>query len=192
MKAVALALALLAAMAAPAWPCGNPVVLSGDRAVQRVQAAERLLERGDPKGAARLMGSVWIRDEALAPRAALVRLTARMRRAYGARAHAAERSDAVADMVSEFEDLLVERPDAPAVLARLAEALAAGDAAQRSRAAAIVDDLVARDLMPDARAWRTVAQVRAAAGDADGAAAARATCRTRGGSKRVCRLDATR
>lgn len=192
MKIAVLVVAFVMSAWSSAWPCGNPVVLAGDQAVQRVKAAERRLDRGDARGAARMMRAIWIRDEALEARAALVRATARMRIVYAPHADAAARAETILDIVDGFEELITDRPGEPLLQARLAEALAPGDAAQRSRAASLIDDLVARDLMPDARAWRTAAQLRAAAGDADGAAAALATCVTRGGTRRVCRLESTR
>jgi hypothetical protein len=74
----------------------------------------------------------------------------------------------------------------PYLLAREAEALV-GDR-RDSEASTILEDLAARDVMPDAPAWQVLADVRARAGNSATADEARATCGRLAARPEVCAL----
>jgi hypothetical protein len=87
--------------------------------------------------------------------------------------------------------VLGPRNELPADRARYAEALSRIDA-RAEEAVQILEDLAARDLMPDAWAYRALAEARTRTGDPDGARAATGECRAR--SRRdaaICRVVAT-
>lgn len=162
-----------------AGACPNPIRLSGDAQVRQVRKAERALAYGDLARAVALTSAADYRFEGpvLARRARLISAVAALRRGD---AGVVVGFQTMAPILAQLEALHAARPDAPLEQARLAEALVRGDPAAQARARALIEDLVARDLVPDAHVWLTAARVRIAAGDADGAAAALAMCRKRG------------
>jgi len=169
----------LGLMVPAASACPNPIRLSGDKSVQQVRKAERALAYGDLARAAALTSAseYWFEGSGLARRAGLVSAVAALRRNQINVVVGFQTGHPVLEVL---ERLHAARPDAPLEQARLAEALALGDAASQARAGEMIEDLVARDLVPDAHGWLTAAVVRSAAGDSDGAAAALAMCRKRG------------
>ena len=175
--AVTLSVVLVPAVA---WPCGNPVALSGDRAVRQIRSAEKLLARGSYAKAIAAVSEfeVAFSDAGLQRQADLIGAVAILRRDPKDRDYA----------VGQLERLAANAPDAPVVQARLAGALSRGSAVEQQRATTIIEDLVGRDLMPDGMAWVTAAITRAAAGDADGSTAALGRCRKVSKRKAECRL----
>jgi predicted Zn-dependent protease len=170
LRIVVLSLAVLVAAPAIAWACMNPITLAGDAAVKRVKQAEKLLEREKYKEAAAKVSpyEYEFTDEALQRRAMLVYAVASVRRGMN-------RTD-------ELADLRTADPDSTVIQARYAEALARfGDPEQASE---LIEDLVARDLVPDAHGWVTVAQVRTGEGRDE----ALAKCRAIAKKKSICRV----
>lgn len=126
--------------------CMNPVTQAGNKAVKRVKKAEQLLTKGKYEKAAE---TVWRRkykfdDPELQARAELVYATAALRLRRD--------QDWALETLQRMHD---EQPDAPVVQARLAEAEA--QIGELSIARELMQDLVDRDLVPDAWGWATAA-----------------------------------
>jgi predicted Zn-dependent protease len=177
---ILVAFAVLVAMPAPARPCGNPITIAGDAAVKRVREAEKLLEREKYKEAAKKVNpfEYEFTDDALQRRATLVFAVARVR--LGEASYVRD----------DLQALYAQDPDNPVIQARYAEAIwrFAEDDAQRKEAGTLIEDLVARDLVPDAHGWITAASVRAKAGDEAGRDDALAKCRAIAKKKSICRV----
>jgi len=182
MKLRILALALVVLVAAPviAWACGNPITIAGDAAVKRVREAEKLLEREKYKEAARKVNpfEYEFTEEALQRRATLVFAVAKVRLGEASYVR------------NDLQELHSQDPDNPVVQARYAEAIwrFAADDTERKEAGELIEDLVARDLVPDAYGWVTAASVRAKAGDDAGRDDALAKCRAIAKKKSICRV----
>jgi hypothetical protein len=178
LRILVLSLAVLVATPVIAWACGNPILLAGDEAVKRVKQAEKLLEREKYKEAASKVApySYEFTDPALQKRATLVYAVASLRQGH--------------DRTDELEDLHAQDADSPVIQARYAESLwrFAEKDDQRKKAGELIEDLVARDLVPDAYGWVTAATVRAKAGDEAGRDDALAKCRAIAKKKSICRV----
>lgn len=173
----AVALAAVLMIPAVAWPCGNATYLQGDRAVAQVNKADKLLAAGKPEKALELVDWRYEYEGKLQERADLIAMVARLRVGRITPEDAAE----------WFEARLKDNPEQPYVVARLAEAYAAMPK-KTERARKLLEDLHARDLMPDGEAYATLAALRDGAGDAEGRDDALASCRKVAKRKAVCKL----
>jgi hypothetical protein len=172
--------------AAPALACHNAILLETSQVASRLRVAERQLEAGESVDAVRtlrfvssvLRGRSWDYELDATPRQR-TSLTQKLDRTV---ALAVVRRDghvdrrrmraARVDATARDENLrwAVERLDPgsdtdPVARARFAEALARVPA-RRAEASAILADLVARDLVPDAWRHRAVADLADRTGDA--------------------------
>lgn len=188
MRAIVLALLLAPTLSQACW---NAVRLSASDEVKGVAQAEIALQRGDAvaalKGLRALYGKQAIfypdrisTDPALGQKArGLVAIaTLRARRfdpRTGRKTNPNRRRQVVRLVRSALEEQARRAPDDPVRQARHAEALAA-DASQAAQARAILEPLARADLITEAEGWRTLAQLRAAAGDVTGSAAAITRC----------------
>ncbi len=179
--------ALVLLLATPrAWPCGNSLriirqdarlVLAAEDALEQrdfVAVFEILGEGNDERG-----GGGWLRRQwppGLDQRVEELRLRARIGRGSNP-------AGLVRD-VARARALVEAKPDSPSLIALYAEALAAIDHPREARI--LLEDLAARDLVPDATAWLTLAELREQRRDEAGAASARHRCRTVAKYVRVC------
>ncbi len=174
MLRAAIAFAVLAATATPAWPCLNGTLMEGDHAVRTLAQIESLLETGQYSQARELLGtddSVHWMDKRLLGRVndaqmVLALRTAPRRAAKPAVEYFAKRSKA--------------QPKNLRYQAWLAEAYATLN--KREQALAILVDLHDRDLMPDGFAYVTLAKL------SDGVKVDEwlDVCRTRAKVKSIC------
>ena len=188
--AVGLVIGLLAPR--PVDACINPMRLAKDKGVQMLVRAQAQLDAGasaealatiDPEGAMRTGATLSYStgDEALQARARLVALTALVRSGSAEeQLHAREL----------LEVMLRRDPGHPLLVARMAEALAGGDAAQRKQALTMLARLAERDLLPDAEAAAVLARLANAAGDRAGAARASERCAQLASRDGVCEVAA--
>jgi len=206
---VALAAALVAGMAsgapAPAEACHNGVLYDLDADVRAVSRAERLVDRGRAHLAMRVADAALTRMRRHGGRSA----AGAMKRAHVVVAVAVVRANGRVDLqrrrvvrrTSEPQRLsnlrwardqltrLGRGENDPVMDARRAEALGRlPDGTDEARR--VLGRLAEADLMPDAWAWRALADVLRREGDDVGAARAMATCERRAGrlSSRICHL----
>ena len=167
-----IALFVAASVVAPsdAWPCLNAVQLTGNKAVREIKRSEEALRTGNYRGLIHYLRDHEFADERLQARAELVQATARMR--------SLKDKSYVTQAIRMLRDQREDRPDDPILQARLAEALVR-DASEASvtEARTLIEDLVARDVVPDAVGWVIAATVRDGAGDAAGRDAALDRCK---------------
>lgn len=170
-------LVVAALMVAPraAYPCMNAVRLRGDKAVQRLVAIEAEIDRGKLDQALSLLQETYIEDERLTDRLVDIHRLIELR---------LREMPKPAQLVTYFK----ERAESPEgkksvrIKAWLAEAYAF--AGEKPLALAILTDLKKRDLMPDAHAFRILAELS----DGNERVAALAACKTRAKAKSICVL----
>lgn len=151
MLRAAIAFAVLAATATPAWPCLNGTILEGDDAVRAIVQVELALEAGRYGEARSILGGSgdvhWLNESVTGrvndAEVLLALRTAPRRAAKTAADYFAKRSKA--------------QPKNLRYQAWLAEAYATLN--KREQALAILTDLVERDLMPDGFAYVTLAKL---------------------------------
>jgi hypothetical protein len=154
-----------------------------DEGNRQLKKAERLLERGRPDLAIRVLTTVRSRGRRQGglrymhpiqfKRAVFLVAVAQMRK----RQKPAERAAHIKDSETYFRALSHDRPGVPLIQARLAEALAGIPTPEsREEARKILEELADSDLLPDARSYATLALLRAT-DDKTGANKARRACR---------------
>lgn len=174
MLRAAIAFAVLAATATPAWPCLNGTILEGDDAVRAIVQVEGFLDAGQYGQARSILGGSndvhWMNEAVLGrvsdAEMVLALRTAPRRAAKNALDYFAKRSKA--------------QPKNLRYQAWLAEAYATLN--KREQALAILTDLHKRDLMPDGFAYVTLAKL------SDGVKVDEwlDVCRTRAKVKSIC------
>ena len=174
MLRAAIAFAVLAAAATPAWPCLNGTILEGDNAVRTIAQIEGLLDAGQYGQARELLGtddSVHWLDE---------RVTGRVRDAEMVLALRTAPRRVAKHAVEYFAARSKSQPKNLRYQAWLAEAYATLN--KREQALAILSDLHKRDLMPDGFAYVTLAKL------SDGVHVDEwlDVCRTRAKVKSIC------
>lgn len=171
---IALAVAVAVGTPAAAFACGNAVMLRGDKAVREVKRAEARLKAGKIDSDLLSYTSLHrFRDEGLRLRAARIEWTAQLR---VARLRPATEHRKLADELVEYiDDERSARPDDPVAQALHAELLVLRGDLDEART--LIEDLAARDVVPDAPAWVVAATVRDRAGDAAGRDAALDRCK---------------
>ncbi len=182
---ISLASATMVSASADSRACGNAMYVDGDDAVKQVAEAERLLALGKLQRAEEKVEPHTYRfeDAGIQKRANIVWATVAFRR---------ERAKAdswpVKGGLRQLEAELEGDADNPVLLARISEGYAlAPDTAARARAT--LEDLAARDVMPDAYGYRTLARLRFHDGDQDAALAALTLCKNMSKRKKVCTLN---
>jgi predicted Zn-dependent protease len=184
---IASSLALSVAVPPTAEACLNPVRLAGNKAVKKVRDLENKLKAGKNAELVRY-GKDYHRmfdlaDPALQARALLVLTIAAMRvgEKEAPRVYWEMRGDGMFEgtPLERLRKIAAEGPENPLVLARIAEGLLRDGSKPENVAEAtkIIEDLAARDLIPDAEGWLTLAQVRARAKDNTGRDAALVQCK---------------
>lgn len=151
MLRAAIAFAVLAATATPAWPCLNGTIMEGDHAVRTLAEIEGLIDTGQYGQASSLLGSdgsVHWMDERLSGRISDARMVIALRTAPRRVAK---------DAVDYFAKRSKAQPKNLRYQAWLAEAYATLN--KREQALAILTDLHQRDLMPDGFAYVTLAKL---------------------------------
>jgi hypothetical protein len=175
-----LAVALACIQATPAFGCINGVLLAGEEAEREVARVERMLRAGHYRQVIDWAEENEVSGYLLRRRVNLLELTARIR--LKARERIAVRNG-LPDLVYELEQLRTRSGDDPFVLARLAEALVLVPSSVEE-ARTLIEQLIKRDLMPDAEAWATGAFARRLSGDEVGSRAALRRCRQIAGRRR--------
>jgi hypothetical protein len=175
---VCLILATLLSSAA-ARACPNPLVRQRMTA-KLVAAAEEALAEGRYRRAFALTDAPEANDRALYRRALAIHLAAALRRGHAN--WTPDNQSLSRPILETLRRLVAETPDDLWLRARLAEALAPSAPAE---ARTILEELAAKDLMPDASAWGALAQLRERVGDAKAADAA-ARCRAIARAPIVC------
>lgn len=176
MLRAAIAFAVLAATATPAWPCLNGTILEGDEAVRAIVQIERFLDAGQYGQARELLGSSsgsevhWM-NEAVTGRVSDAEMVLALRTAPRRAAKIA---------VDYFAKRSKAQPKNLRYQAWLAEAYATLN--KREEALSILTDLHKRDLMPDGFAYVTLAKL------SDGVKVDEwlDVCRTRAKVKSIC------
>ncbi|MCA9669599.1 MAG: hypothetical protein KC503_28585 [Myxococcales bacterium] len=196
-------------IAAPVLACGNTVELELDGPTKRVNGAEMLVRAGKPAQAYRAAwrASREVRNEivskggpgvdnynealALKRRARRVMAIAQLRASgrLGATGRLAKRTSKRRQRVNlRWSRIVLQRQwikarKDPVVRARYAEALAASPSKRhRAKALSMLQTLASKDLMPDAWAYRTLAQLHHARSDSKARDAAVAKCRLKAGA----------
>ena len=192
-----------------AWLCPNGIVAS-DATVAGVRHAEKLLDEGNPVEALREVRSLlaptrarWLRSakiecqslsdgdvfEERQPSAkGLTRKAQRILVLGNLRLDdcpTTARDDLRDQAVAVLEQNLKANPKGPIEQADYAEAIATIRPAVAKKT---LEDLAARDVLPSAYGWATLARLRASAGDEHGRDAALATCKRVTKSAAVCKL----
>lgn len=183
---LSVALASTAFVTAPtiAAACGNAMFVDGDDGVKQVTEAERLLTLGKLSRAQDKVDPHRYRfdDAGVQKRARIVWATVAFRLG-----NQSAESWQIKNGIASLERELKTDKDSPVLIARLAEGYAYR-AESREKALTMLEDLAARDLMPDAFGYRTLAQLRAAAGNSEAANAALEVCKTMTKRSDVCTL----
>lgn len=154
MRTMLLALSLFFSVSHLASPsadaCLNGVIMEQDEIVKNLRLAEKALEEGHNKKALRLLqADHYMSDSSrLLRRIRMVQAVARMR---VGKTRGPERV---------FRKLLKKDKDNPYLRTRLAEALHQRRGEDAIEAWRIMDDLEARDLIPDARGYAVLARLR--------------------------------
>lgn len=181
---VAAAFAAGLAAAPPADACINSSNLSREGAMRQVARAERLIAAGRYQQAKRLLHDHDVtfhlrrgRHDPLGRKVALLTATLALRESRG--------EEHVAGALRALEGLSDQ--DDPVVVARIAEAKAGltGEDAHHE-ALAVLTDLEARYLVPDAEAFAALVKLRVEAGDLDGAGRAYTSCKKMTTRAKVC------
>lgn len=180
---IALVIAASVAVPTSAWPCGNPVSLAGNKAVRELKRAEDQLRAGKYRSLIYYTREHEFLDARLQARAELLETTARMRL----------RRDAatMAEATTTLRSFRATTPDDPIIQSRLAEALLFDPTeASATEARTLIEDLVTRDVVPDAVGWVIAATVRDRAGDTAGRDVALLRCTKAGkrSPKLPCRV----
>lgn len=183
---VALASTALVTAESISAACGNAMFVDGDDGVKQVTEAERLLTLGK---LAQAKGKVdphryRFEDKGIQKRANIIWASA----VFRVENQSAENWQ-VKNSIAKLERELKDDKDSPVLIARLAEGYAFR-AETQGKALTSLEDLAARDLMPDAFGYRTLAQLRAGAGDNEAASAALEMCKTMTKRTDVCTLSA--
>jgi predicted Zn-dependent protease len=176
----AVCVAVVLSFPEPAEPCGNPIAMRGNKAVQKVMRAEKHLAKGN---LAKAIREVQIYDFEWEDKA----LERRAHTAYYAASVRAGRESAYQEAEEFFQSQLEQDKEQPLMQARLAEVYLARNQ-KITEARAMLEDLFARDLVPDAHGYVTLAQLRDREGDAGGRDDALTRCRTATKNKRQCAL----
>lgn len=186
---------ITAAVAPDADACARKVDYDLDEPTQLVLKAERALDAGQVTKAQKLVkkafpGTNWAakstkkghwRKKNLQKRAKKLVAVATIRR-DGIMSHkrkrlaAKRRTKNVEWAVGVLEEMSKARKDDPYLQARLAEGLAKLPGKQ-AKAAELLDKLAADDIMPDARSYAVLAELKHAAGDAKARDAAMQRCK---------------
>lgn len=183
---------LLLTLPAVGSACINEVQIETNQAVRIVAKADKALQRGKYKRAARLAVRVLDRTSVKVERRARMILALAVIRSGGSvgykegkRLPALYGDAGLKDAARQLQRGIDKHGfDEPRWQAGLAEAKAArGDA---KGALVILEDLAARDLLPDAHSFAVLARLRAAKGDVAGRDAAAERCRALGGKKAMC------
>jgi hypothetical protein len=183
LAAVALSSFVLSLAAPPADACRNRIRLTGNKAVKEVRRIEGQLRAGKHEA---ILGHHWYllwEDEKLEARATYVIAVAAMRAGRDEMPATKWRNGVMMSGPHEtplrvLRELASDDKDNPLLAARIAEGLTRDPAeASATEAAILIEDLAARDVIPDAEAWVTLATVRSRAGDTDGSAAALVRCK---------------
>jgi len=156
-KHLLLSITLLMSAPAIALACMNAMYVDGDDAVQQILRAEKLLAQGKNKQAMRLVGWKYRFGLDQQEKARVIRVSAQFR-LQTTDDHVLSRG------IETLTNMLITDKDNPLLLARLAEGWAF-DAKTRSKAKDILEDLAARDLMPDGFAFATLSQLRSQSGE---------------------------
>jgi predicted Zn-dependent protease len=166
--ATLVAVAVQLADARPARACLNGVLMERDEAIKRVARAEKDLERAHYRRVLRsLDADEYLVDEALLRKIETLKAVAQLRLG---RKRAAEVT---------LRRLLRRTPEDPYLRTRLAESLAGRTGDDPIEAWRILDELEARDLIPDAQGYATLARLRERAKDREGRDRAVEECRRR-------------
>jgi len=195
--AVLLALALVpfasTAAAPTAEACMNGVRVQTDNPTQLLVKAEKNLQSGHLdaayKGATRVVDSLNHQKLSAKDRGALDKAR-RLQAVAVIRAEGKLKTrnigvDAAAALLRSRYD---HASDEATTIAEHAEALALTPSG-RNDALALLADLEARDLLASPYAWRTLARLRAASGDTDGATRALERCRKSTRTASLCAVD---
>ncbi len=183
---IALIVAASVAVPTAAWPCGNAVQLAGNKAVREIKRSEDALRTGNYRTLVHYLRNHAFADAVLHDRAELVQVTARMR--------SWKDKEAVTDAIATIRQQRASSADDPILQARLAEALVReASEASVTEARTLIEDLAARDVVPDAVGWAIAATVRDRGGDTAGRDAALERCKKAGKkfAKVPCRVLAT-
>lgn len=195
---IVLVTALLVAFPSAAYPCGNPIHLAGNKAMQKVKKYEDQLKARKYQAILDDAYRFELTDKALQARADLIVLVAAMRGKkeppFRPWRRDARRDDSGRSMtiLDQLRELAAADADNPLLQARIAEALLLERGDKRvAEATTIMEDLAIRDLVPDPEAWLTLATVRHLAKDTTGAATAIERCRKAARARRaLCKLPA--
>lgn len=181
MLRAAIALAVLAATATPAWPCLNGTILEGDEAVRAIVQVEGFLDAGQYGQARSILGRGYGNDvhwlnQAVSGRVSDAEMVLALRTAP---------RRAAKNAVDYFAKRSKAQPKNLRYQAWLAEAYATLN--KREQALAILTDLHKRDLMPDGFAYVTLAKL------SDGVQVEEwlDVCRTRAKVKSICVIPTT-
>jgi predicted Zn-dependent protease len=150
--------------------------LSGDKATKHVSKAARALERGQLANAHRwsLPYDFHLENTELNKRLRLIHETTLMR-------IDPKRRDS-----NYFERMVSEDRDNPKLIALYAESLVLKDSVKASK---LLSDLLERDLMPDAYAYRALALAHRTAGKKEEMSKSLSECKRMTKWKKVCRLS---
>ncbi len=165
-----------------AMACINSMRVDGDDAVKQIAYAQHLLAKGQIAKAERLVDprEYHFGDPGLQKKAHVIAHTAAVRSGKVA-------TYRIEAATSFFRAQLQENPEDPLSIARHAEALAlATKTADKARAA--LEDLVERDLMPEAQSYAALARLYSKAGEKAAANRAVASCLKMTKHKTVCAL----
>jgi len=174
MLRAAIAVAVLAATATPAWPCLNGTIMEGDAAVKAIGQIEGYLDAGQYGRAREALDDVHWMDTYTESRANDAAMVLALRTAPKRAARTA---------VDYFAGRSKAAPRNLRYKAWLAEAYATLN--KREEALAILTDLHKRDLMPDGFAYLTLAKLSNGA-DVD---TWLETCRARAKTKSICTIQ---
>lgn len=187
---VAMLLGPLAIAPAPANACENAVVLTLDKAKQKLVQAEKQLQLGNPRKALYALEETSTSSEAVNAEIELVVAVAGLRLGRDN----VNRGENPAKFIRLAYE---EKPTDPKLQALYAESLMRGifrgtlntKAAQAHRdatALALLTDLESRDLLPNAHAWATLARAHRKSGHDQKARAANERCVAVAVNKSVC------
>lgn len=193
-----------------ALACVNAIRLSNDEIVAQINAATKLLDKGDYKGAVDAITEAFpdglknapltskkypevFKAVALTAIAVVrsgdtvgIQQTLVIRRGI-TKAAAPAKAGELGWAVERLGEWLARAPDDPVRKAWLAEAQAA--AGKATAAQATLEALAKADLLSEAASWRVLAELRGKAGDAAGAQAAMTRCKALAGAAPICAGD---
>lgn len=158
----------------PAGACLNAVEMSRKQANRLAMAAEKELAAGNPRQARNLLMTVLGSKEPYdLPTPALEHKLVQL---YAIACMRVGNQAAVKHSVEVFREQSKDAPKDPALKVRLAEALS-HQAPASKEALSILEPLEKKDLIVDAEGYATLARLRKASGDSQGAEAALVRCR---------------